>query len=363
MYTVCRLADLKRRAVYFPRIAYFPLFEDFVIHRLTGERVISYSLASRTMGLDVEAKDWAGEIFEAAGIDVRLMSKPVASGTIAGPILPGVARELGVGGKLLVVTGGHDQMCVAVGSGALDDGIAANGAGTVEALSMTVPPACGKTELCSANYPYSIHGDPAFRFTYAFCPSGSIILNWYMDAFRLGDLGRFAAAARIPRRPGALLILPYFSGSGTPYLDAGATGVFSGVSLETTKEDVYIALLEGLAHDMTVNIDRLDGLGIPVDVIKAAGGGASSPLWLQIKADVTGKAVHALCDAEAGAMGCVMLAAVAIGCFQNLREAARAMVAVAETYLPDPARHEEYRARTLQFRKLYEALRESAGRP
>jgi xylulokinase len=362
MYTVCKLANLRRCADYFPRIAYFPLFEDFVIHRLTGERVISYSLASRTMGLDVEARDWAGEVFEAAGIDVRLMSRPVASGTIAGPILPEVAREVGVGGKLLVVTGGHDQMCVAVGSGALDDGIAANGAGTVEALSMTVPSACDKTRLCSASYSYSIHGDPASRFTYAFCPSGSVILNWYVNAFGLGEIGRFADGIRTPPRPGPLLILPYFSGSGTPHLDADATGVFSGMTLETTKEDIYVALLEGLAHDLAVNIGRLGGLGIPVDTIRAAGGGASSPLWLQIKADVTGKPVCALRDAEAGALGCVMLAAAAIGRFRNLREAARAMIAVGETYPPDPARHEQYKERTLQFQELYETSRGFARR-
>lgn len=359
MYTICKMAWLKKHAEFFPRAAHFLLFEDFVIYRLTGERAISYSLASRTMALDVETRDWSKEVFAAAGLDSALMSRPVASGTLVGTVLPAVADELGVNRKMGVATGGHDQMCAAVGAGAIVPGIAANGSGTVEALSLTVPPDCDRHAMCSANYSYAIHADPARRFTYAFCSSGSILLNWYVKTFGLGTVGEFSAAVErsgVPR-PTALTLLPYFTGTGTPFLDADARGLVSGLTLETTREDLYVALLEGLACDLAVNIDRLRGLGISIASIRTAGGGSLSPLWLQIKADVAGMPFSTLRDPEASALGCIMLAATAMGGFPDLAAAADVLVAVRDTYEPDMDRHRLYREKVRRFQEIYHASR------
>lgn len=359
MYTVCKMAWLKKHADYFPRAAHFLLYEDFIIYRLTGERAISFSLAGRTMGLDMEKRAWAGEVFEAAGLDPALMSRPTASGTLVGNVLPEVARELGVDGSMAVATGGHDQMCAAVGAGAIRPGVAANGSGTVEALSVTIPASCDRNALCSANYSCSVHADPAKYFTYAFCSSGSIVLAWYVKTFGLGSVGEFDAmvGAAAPERPTNLMVIPYFTGSGTPYLDADARGLLSGMTLETTKEEIYQALIEGLTYDLAVNIERLRGLGIPFDSIRTAGGGSSSPLWMQTKADVIGMPIHTLRNPEASGLGCVMMAATALGQFKDLYEAADALIAVKDTYTPDMSRHQRYQEKTREFARLYHASR------
>ncbi len=362
MYTLCKMAWLKRHADYFPRVKNFLLFEDFIIHRLSGERAISYSLAGRTMGLDVAKRGWSGELFEAAGLDPALMSRPVASGTRVGRILPEIAAELGVSRDLSVITGGHDQMCAAVGAGAIRKGIGGNGSGTVEALSVAVPPQCHPAALSAANYSYAIHADPAVPFTYAFCGSGSIVLSWYVKTFGLGEVGSFTgevAAAALPR-PTDLLALPYFTGTGTPHLDTDAKGHLAGMTLETTREEIFVALLEGLSFDLAVNVERLRGLGIILDSLRTSGGGSFSPLWLQIKADVVGMPVHTLRNPEASALGCILLAATAMGQFPDIYHAVDACVATAETYYPDPERQQRYRARMGEFEALYQAGRNAA---
>lgn len=363
MYTLCKMAWAKRHADYFPRAKHFLLFEDFIIHRLSGERAISFSLAGRTMGLDVDARDWSGEVFEAAGLDPRLMSRPVASGTLVGRVLPEVAAELGVRGDMAVVTGGHDQMCAAVGAGAIREGVAANGSGTVEALSLAVPPRCDRAALCAANYSYAIHADPAVPFTYSFCGSGSIVLGWYVKTFGLGDVGQFSAGveAANPPRPTGLMALPYFTGTGTPHLDADARGHWAGMTLETTKEEIFIALLEGLSFDLAVNVKRMRELGIAVESIRTAGGGSLSPLWLQIKADVLGMPIHTLRNPEASALGCIMLAATAKGQFADIHRAVDAFVTTNDVYHPDPVWHERYRERVREFETLYRATRNPAA--
>ncbi len=364
MYTICKMAWLKRHADYFPRVAHFLLFEDFIIHRLTGERAISHSLASRTMALDVEKLDWSEEIFNAAGLEPSLLSRPTPSGTVVGTVLPAVAEKLGVTGKMAVVTGGHDQMCAAVGGGAIREGVAVNGSGTVEALSLTIPSGCDRHALCSANYSYAIHADPGLRFTYAYCSSGSIVLNWYVKTFGLGTVGEFSAAVEkiSVSRPTSLMTLPHFTGTGTPFLNADARGTVNGLSLETTKEELFVGLIEGLTYDLELNIDCLRELGIPLTAIHTAGGGSQSALWLQTKADVTGMPFSTLKNPEASALGCIMMAATAMGQYAGLEEAAAALVAIKETYEPDTGRHRLYREKTMFFRELYHSTWNAARR-
>jgi xylulokinase len=127
----------------------------------------------------------------------------------------------------------------------------------------------------------------------------------------------------------------------------------SGLTLEATREDIYQALIEGLTYDLAVNVNRLGSLGIPLDSIRAVGGGSSSPLWMQTKADVIGMPIHTLRDPEASGLGCVMMAATALGQFKDLHNAADALIAVKDTYMPDMSRHERYKERIREFERIY----------
>lgn len=359
MFTVCKMAWQKRHADYFPRVRYFTLFEDFIIFRLTGERLVSYSLAGRTMGLDIEKKNWAGEVFAALDLDVGMMSRPAASGTVAGVVLPEIAAELGLNRGMAVTTGGHDQMCVAVGAGAITPGVAANGSGTVEVMSGTLLPDADRGPLYTDNYCCSVHADPARYFTYSFASTGSILLNWFADAFAGGGESLAELERRAPSRPTDLLVVPYFAGTGTPFMNFDAKGHFFGMTLETTRYDIYRALLEGLTLDLALNVRRLEADGMPVAEIRAAGGGAASDLWLQIKADVTGRRIARLANRQAGTLGCIMLASVAKGLYPDIYAAAGDMVAVTGHFEPDAENHAIYLEKLREFENRYAMIQDA----
>lgn len=357
MFTVNKLMWLIKNEDYASEAVYFPLFEDFLIYRMTGEKMISYSLACRTMAFDVEKRRWSREILDAAGISPQLLSRPVPSGTVAGTLLPAAAKELGLSEKVRIVTGGHDQMCAALGVGAVEPGVGGNGCGTVEAFAVTLPDRCDLESLCRNTYSRSVHADPDQTFTYAFASTGSMVLNWYVETFGLQTpLGKFDdLEEKAPRTPTRLMMLPYFAGTGTPWMDFDARGLFSGISLDTSRYDLYRALLEGLTYDLTRNIRTLEQSGIPVSRLHVSGGGARSDLWMQIKADITGYPVCRMENSQAGTLGCMMLALKAMGRYPTIGKAAEALVSVKDTFYPNAEHHAFYKEQLEQFSNWYEA--------
>lgn len=359
MYTVCKIAWHRQNNPRYHEIAHFLLFEDFIIYRLTGERLISYSLACRTMAFDIRGRAWSDVLFDAVDVDKRLMSTPAASGTLAGPVMPAVRGELGLKGETLVTTGGHDQMCVAVGAGAIREGIASNGSGTVEVMALTLPENLAAGALLSENYTVSIHADPARRFTYSCNSTGSLLLNWYVNAFGNADANESFVQfeANAPQAPTSLVVLPYITGSGTPFMDLGVTGGIAGVTYSTTKYSIYRALMEGLTFDLAYNLERIVAAGAPVKELRTTGGGSLSRMWMQIKADVTGLPVHSLQCHQAGSLGCMILAAVAAGIYANIYEAVDDVVRTHEVFEPNAANHSFYREQQKRFIALFSSAR------
>lgn len=356
MFTINKLMWLMKNADYASDAVYFPLFEDFIIYRMTGERMISYSLAGRTMAFDVNNRRWAGEILDSAGINPSMLSKPVPSGTVVGTLLPDIALELALSDTVRVVTGGHDQMCAALGVGAVDPGIGGNGCGTVEVFSVTLPDDCNLEKLCLNTYSRSIHADPNNTFTYSFASTGSLVINWYAETFGLHtSAGKFDdLEEKAPTTPTNLMTLPYFAGTGTPWMDFDARGLLSGISLDTTRYDLYRALLEGLTYDLTRNIQTLEDCGIPISKLHVSGGGARSHLWMQIKADITGYPVSRMENPQAGTLGCIMLALKAMGQYRTVRDAVDDLVVVKDTFYPNAQYHMFYQSQLAKFSKWYE---------
>ncbi len=352
MYTLCKIAWQKKHHPRYRDVKSFLMFEDFIIFRLTGEKAVSYSLAGRTMGLDIRSRSWSEDLFAAAGVDSAFMSRLSPSGTAAGTILPSVRRELGLAGETLVTVGGHDQMCVAVGAGAVREGIASNGSGTVEVMSLTVPRDIRAERLFGDKYTLSIHADPDRLYTYSCNATGSLLLGWYVGAFGAGaeSFAQFEAAA--PKEPTSLVALPYIAGAGTPFMDLGMTGGLAGITHATTKYDIYRAFMEGLAFDLAHNIDNLARAGVAPTELRATGGGSLSRMWLQIKADVTGLPVRSLRNHQAGALGCAILASVAAGLYGTLYEAVDDLVAAGETFEPDQKNHSFYSGQKERYMEL-----------
>jgi xylulokinase len=139
-------------------------------------------------------------------------------------------------------------------------------------------------------------------------------------------------------------------------MDSGSRGAILGLTLETGAYDLYKALMEGVGYEMLLNIEHFEKAGIHIGTLRATGGGASSEKWLQIKADILGRPVTALDSREAGTVGTIMLAGVAIGAFQNLEDAAAKFVKEQKTYGPGE-NYEDYGTNYQRYRRLYDAVR------
>ena len=342
------------------------LMEDFIVYMLSGEACIDYSLAARAMAFDIRKKDLSDEIFCAAGVDKGLFSQPVPTGHLAGTVRPEVAKELGMSENVRIVNGAHDQVASAVGAGVFEVGRAVDGTGTVECITPVFDKIPDNNKLYDDNYcvvPYVFDGT---YVCYAFLYTGGAVLKWYRDNFAKYEKelaekeGRNVFAEldnSIPEGPTDILVLPHFAGAATPYMDTGSRAAMIGLTLEHTGKDIYKALMEGVTYEMMLNLERLESADIKPESLYATGGGASSPVWLQIKADVLNRPVTAIDAKEVGALGTCMLSGCAVGAFADLYEARDIFVKMKKTFTPNPAYAKIYSERYKAYRRIYEAVR------
>lgn len=344
---------------------HFYCFEELVQHRLGLEPAISWPLAGRTMLFDVRAHDWAPESLDAVGLDRSRLARPLASGQVVGTIPGAMARELGLPDGVIVVAGGHDQPCGALGAGVTAPGKAVYGTGTVECICPAFPSPVFSEELLRSNlctYDFALEG---MYTTVAFSLTGGNLLKWFRDEWareEVAQAGREGVSAYevilrgMAPRPTKLLVLPYFTPSGTPYFDARVTGAILGLRLTTTRGEVLRALLEGVALEMRLNMEILARSGVEIRELLAIGGGARSRSWTQLKADVLNTPITVAAVTEAGCLGVAMLA-----CAADTGRTPAALVGewvrMGETLQPDPENAATYAARFEKYVQLYPALR------
>lgn len=343
------------------------LFADYIIYMLSGVHQIDYSLAARTMALDVNRMDWDGELLAFAGIPAVLMPKVVPTGTAAGPLRREVAEALGLPADCVAVTGCHDQVGAAVGTGTLRKGQAVDGTGTVECITPVYGREILREKLYDKGYAIIPYLDTERFVTYAFSFTGGALLKWYRDALSpleakaAKEAGRSAYDefnASVPEGPSGLLLLPHFAGAATPYMDTQAKGMLVGLSTETNKPQIYKALMEGVTFEMRLNAELLAQAGIRVESLVATGGGARSAGWLQMKADILGVPVYSLGEAQSGTLGCIMLSGVACGLYPSLEKAAEVFVRRDKAFLPNAEVHAQYEVWYRRYKKLYGAMKE-----
>ncbi len=368
MYSVCKIMWLKKHRPEMYRAAkHIFLIGDYVAWHLTGNALIDYSLATRSMAFDIGTLAWSEEILNAAGIEPSLFSKPVPTGTDAGRVTKAAAEKTGLNPACRIVIVSHDQVAAAVGAGAFDGETAVDGAGTVECLT-PVYDSLPDIDVMSRGYfsvvPYVI---PGKYVAYAFSYTGGALIQWCVNTFagaEKEEAGRqgISVNALLERQygrqePTGLLVLPHFAGAATPYMDTGSRGAILGLTAGTTLPEIYRACMEGVAYEMRLNYDALANSGIHFKKLHATGGGARSGVWMQMKADILNLPITALKTSDAGTVGSAMLTGVAVGVFRDLKEAAAVMVRQRETCLPDPGRHEQYMRIYERYRKVYQAVR------
>ena len=207
---------------------------------------------------------------------------------------------------------------------------------------------------------------PGKYVTYAFSYTGGALIDWFIKtmagqekqlAIEQGCSVYKVLEQGMKDAPTGILVLPHFAGAATPYMDTGSKGAIVGLTVEHSINDLYRAMMEGVAYEMKLNLECLQSAGIAPKLLRATGGGASSAVWMQIKADILGIPVVSLSSSEAGAAGCVMLAGIASGAFRNLEEAAEKVIHERTTYYPRQEMHEAYQKYYAKYKKLYEAVR------
>ncbi|MEA2026031.1 MAG: FGGY family carbohydrate kinase [Chloroflexota bacterium] len=343
----------------------FLLVEDLLIARMTGKAFTSSCLASRTQLYDLAGDAWDAEILDALELTPDQLAEVVPSGTQVGRLASELTDRLGLATAPGIVTGGHDQACGALGVGLTHPGLAMVSTGTAEVVEVALPMPIVSKPLYEGNISVYRHTVPGLFLAMTLNHSGGLTLRWFRDGFCEPQLARSIGTHADPydlilagasADPTGLLVLPHFAGAGTPTFDTASKGAILGLTFSTSRTDLAKAILEGLTYELRLNLDLLRDGGVAIDVLRAIGGGARSPLWLQLKADITGIPVVTPRITEAAAFGAALLAGTGAGIFASAAEGAERFLELTDTYEPDPARHDAYTRQYELYREVCPAV-------
>ena len=339
----------------FARIAKIMLPKDYVNYILTGVHCCDYSDASGMLLLDVAHKRWSKEMLDLCGITEAQMPALYESYETVGTLKPEIAQLLGFPENVKVCAGAGDNAAAAVGTGVVGDGgcnISLGTSGTVfiSSKQFGVDPNNALHAFAHADGGYHLMG----------CMLSAASCNkWLMDdILRTKDYaGEQAPITDEKLGTNHVYFLPYLMGERSPINDTNARGTFIGMSMDTSRADMTQAVLEGVAFAIRDSVEVAKSLGIPLTSSMLCGGGAKSPLWRRILANVLNMPLTIPASEQGPGMGGAMLAMVACGAYGSVAEACAKLVTVSETVAPDPEIAARYEARYRQFRLIYPALK------
>ncbi len=336
---------------------------DYIGYKLTGERVIDYSLASRTGAFDVGNLCFSAEMLDGFSIPVRLFSNPRRAGETVAPIKKELLSKLGITGKPVLVLGAHDQVCSALGAGALEAGEAVDGMGTVECITVLFDKKPENIKMGKQGYPCVPYAIEGIYCSYILNYSCGSTVNWLrknvMHGYKGEEKDFFTYIEKdMQDEPSGVLTLPYFGGCATPYQDLEVQGAVLGLTTQTKDWQLYRSVMEGTAMEMRLNAENVLAYGINLKSIVATGGGANSEKWLQIKADIQNLAIKSLRSSEGGLCGCALLQAVAMGSASSLNEAKKVFVRYGKAYFPRAEKQTAYAKEYEKYKKIYKNIKE-----
>jgi xylulokinase len=282
-----------------------------------------------------------------------------------GTMRDNLARELGLDQGLLLASGGHDQACAALGSGVVREGLAMVSTGTAEVVEVAMATPALNEVLRGGSISVYRHVVPGLYLAMTLNHSGGLLLRWFRDTLCPDQRDEAAATGRdaydlmlagAPRAPTRLLVLPHFAGSGTPWLDTTSRGAILGLTFATTRSVLAKAILEGLTFELRANVDLLREAGVTISELRAVGGGARSPLWLQLKADICHVPLRVPQVTEAACLGAALLAGVAAGVSPDLETAVAQTVQAQRCVVPHADSTSDYDGRYQLYRRMYPAL-------
>ncbi len=346
----------------YARLARVLLPKDYIRLKLTGIAAADASDAAGTLLLDLRTRDWSAEILRALDIPRDWLPRVVEGPDVTGGLLHEVAAELGLPGELPVVAGGGDNAAAAVGTGIVRSGVISSSIGTSGVLfahadTVALDPQGRLHTFC--------HAVPGKYHLMAVTLAAGGSFQWFRNTLRQLGLPALtydelaAQAAQVPIGAEGLIFLPYLSGERTPHLDPLARGGFVGLTTRHTVAHMARAVMEGVVFSLRDGLEIMRTLGLPLNEVRATGGGGRSALWRQMQADIYGAEVVTLLAEEGPAYGAALLAGVGSGLFPDVGAAVEECVVSGSLTRPDATAQARYDEVYAVYRSLYASIRES----
>ena len=337
----------------YKKIAKIMLPKDYLAYRLSGSFCTDVSDASGMLLMDVKKRCWSKEMLEICGITEEQLPKLYESYEVVGTLKPDVANELGFSESVKVIAGAGDNAAAAVGTGTVGDGRCNISLGT----SGTIFISSEKFGVDEHNALHSFaHADGHYHLMGCMLSAASCNKWWSEEILGTKD---YAAEQADIKKLGEnrVFYLPYLMGERSPHNDPNVRAMFIGMSMDTTRADMTQAVLEGVAFGLRDSLEVAKSLGIQIDRTKICGGGAKSPLWRKIIANVMNLKVDIIESEEGPALGGAMLAAVGCGEYPDVETIAEKLVKVVDTVEPEPELVAKYEERYQKFRTLYPTVK------
>lgn len=337
----------------FRKIAKIMLPKDYLAYRFSGAFCTDYSDASGMLLLDVEHKCWSEEMMAICGIRRSQLPTLYESFDVVGTLLPHLADQLGLPKDVKIVAGAGDNAAAAVGTGTIGDGKCNISLGT----SGTIFISSGHFGMDSHNALHSFaHADGHYHLMGCMLSAASCNKWWMDEILKTGDYaGEQQGISSLGENQ--VYFLPYLMGERSPHNDPSARAAFLGMSMDTTRESMTQAVLEGVAYALRDSLEVAKSLGLTIPRTTICGGGAKSPLWKRIIANVMNLKVDIVETEEGPGYGAAILAAVGCGAYGSLDEAVTKLVHVVETIEPEPELVKKYEKGYQKFRQYYPALK------
>lgn len=335
------------------KIAKIMLPKDYLAYKLSGSFCTDVSDASGMLLMDVKNRCWSKEMIQICGISEEQLPRLYESYEVVGTLRPGIAAQLGLSRDVKVIAGAGDNAAAAVGTGTVGDGRCNISLGT----SGTIFISSKKFGVDENNALHSFaHADGNYHLMGCMLSAASCNKWWNEDILRAAD---FASEQRGITKLGEnqVFYLPYLMGERSPHNDPKARALFMGMTMDTTREDMTQAVLEGVSFGLRDSLEVARSLGLKIQRTKICGGGAKSPLWKRMIANIMNMKVDVIESEEGPALGGAMLAAVGCGEYPDVETIASKLVKVIDTVEPEPELVEKYEERYQKFRKIYPTVK------
>jgi len=338
----------------FAKIKKVMLPKDYVAYMLSGVHCTDVSDASGMLLLDVKNKSWSKEMLDICGLKEEQMAKVFESYEVVGNLSKKASEETGLPTSVKVIAGGGDQAVAAVGTGTVGKGkcnvsLGTSGVVFISAQEFAVDDKNALHAFC--------HADGKYHFMGVMLSAGASNTWWMNDIIDTKD---YAKEQEDITKLGEnnVYFLPYLMGERTPHNNPNARGTFTGMTMDTTRADMTQAVLEGVAFALRDSFEIAKSLGVNVERTRINGGGAKSPLWCSIVANILNVKVDKINSKEGPAFGAAILAAVGCGKYANVEEATEKLIKVTDTIEQDPKIVELYNKKYEVFKELYPALKD-----